>query len=464
MTGAGEKKVFVVGDIMLDHYIFTETNRLSPESPYPVYSELYEDIRLGGAANVANNICELVKSVTLLGSVGVDVEAKKIKKLLKKRMINHFLKELVEYKTCLKKRYFCQNFQVFRTDREEKTTPISIDFIFKKLASMIAENDIFVLSDYDKGSLDNSKQIIGELTKMGCMSIVDPKRKDFDFYKGAFLITPNEQEFEAASGNFSNISQLKSNAKKLMYEHQIKNVLVTRGSKGMVLINEKKELIEFKADSKDVFDVTGAGDTVVAIIASMLAKGYDLERAVECANRGAGMVVGKIGTSTIDSRDILPESCNKVCSVNDFSDVYKVLKNKKLKIVMTNGCFDILHSGHIKCLEEASKLGQRLVVLLNSDSSVRRNKGKDRPINKFSDRLKVIQALSFVDFILPLEDETPQKIYKKFTPDILVKGGDYTIDEVIGGKEVISKGGNVRIIKLLEGVSTTELIKKIKDN
>lgn len=461
--------VLVIGDVVLDKYIHGNVSRVSPEAPVPVLKPQSEEMRLGGAANVASNVSSLGSKVFLQGVVGKDDNAKELKALAKdKKIKSSFVVSLSP--TISKLRLLASKQQLIRIDSEEefseqdwKSTKINFN---KNISSTKAT--ALIISDYGKGTLKDIPYLIKEAKKKGVFVLVDPKGQDFSKYKGASIITPNYSEFVTAVGKVSSDSDLTKKAKKLLSDLKLQALLITRGSEGMTLIQKNKSGIkrdDFPTEAQDVFDVSGAGDTVIASLASAISSGFDLANSVKLANIAAGIVVGKSGTAT----PTLSELKNSFYSQDNLSkaEVKKLCQQSQkdsMKVVFTNGCFDVLHAGHVTYLQAAKKLGDKLVVGLNSDSSVKKLKGKERPINSLEERMTILKALGCVDWVVPFTEETPLNLIKYLKPNVLVKGADYKTEDIVGSNFVLKNKGEVKTIPLVEGLSTTKKIQKIKND
>ena len=461
--------VLVIGDVVLDKYIHGNVSRVSPEAPVPVLKPQSEEVRLGGAANVASNVSSLGSKVFLQGVVGKDDNAKELKALAKdKKIKSSFVASLSP--TISKLRLLASKQQLIRIDSEEefsdqdwKSTKINFN---KNISSTKAT--ALIISDYGKGTLKDIPYLIKEAKKKGVFVLVDPKGQDFSKYKGASIITPNYSEFVTAVGKVSSDSDLTKKAKKLLSDLKLQALLITRGSEGMTLIQKNKSGIkrdDFPTEAQDVFDVSGAGDTVIASLASAISSGFDLANSVKLANIAAGIVVGKSGTAT----PTLSELKNSFYSQDNLSkaEVKKLCQQSQkdsMKVVFTNGCFDVLHAGHVTYLQAAKKLGDKLVVGLNSDSSVKKLKGKQRPINSLEERMTILKALGCVDWVVPFTEETPLNLIKYLKPNVLVKGADYKTEDIVGSNFVLKNKGEVKTIPLVEGLSTTKKIQKIKND
>ena len=460
--------VLVIGDIILDKYIYGSVDRVSPESPVPVLRPESEESRLGGAANVASNISSLGSKVSLQGVIGRDEAAEGLKALLKEKKVKGFF-STSSLPTISKLRLLASRHQLLRIDVEEK---FSIEdwsktkALFSKIISS-TKATVIVVSDYDKGTLRDIPFLIKQAAKKNIYTLIDPKGNDFSKYEGANIITPNYLEFSNAVGGVLSESDLTLKAKNLIEDLKLEALLITRGAEGMTLVEKQKDKMirtDFSTLAQEVFDVSGAGDTVIASLAASIASGFNLSDSVRISNVAAGIVVGKSGTATPRLSEL--EASFKTNS-DSFSKaqlklICKEAKEDSLKVVFTNGCFDILHAGHLSYLEAAKELGDKLIVGINNDSSVSKLKGKGRPINPLEERMALIQALKCVDYVVSFSEDTPLKLIEFLKPNVLVKGADYKIKDIVGSESVIKDGGEVRTIPLVKGLSSSRKIQKIK--
>ena len=459
--------VVVIGDIILDRYISGSVDRVSPEAPVPVLRPSTEEIRLGGAANVALNLSSLGAKATLIGVTGKDQPSKQIKELLKQNNIKSSITQS-KLPTISKLRLLAAQQQLIRIDNEEEFLDedwISSLSSYKKQISL-NKNKVLIISDYGKGTLKNIPILIREAKKLNKIILIDPKGDDFTKYKSANIITPNFSEFQRVVGSIKNETDLTKKGKELIKFLKLDALLITRGSEGMTLLETLSGKImrsDFPTEAKDVFDVSGAGDTVIASIGAGLAGNFSLSDSIKLANIAAGIVVGKSGTATVSQSEIDPllNRAESFLSIDEVKSYSQVLRQNNKKIVFTNGCFDILHAGHVEYLEAAKSLGDELIVGINSDDSVKALKGKGRPINKLTHRVKVLGSLKCVDKVVVFGDTTPIKLIKAIKPNVLVKGGDYKVKEIVGYQAVTKNGGSVVTIPLVEGLSTTNIISKM---
>ncbi|GJH43550.1 bifunctional D-glycero-beta-D-manno-heptose-7-phosphate kinase/D-glycero-beta-D-manno-heptose 1-phosphate adenylyltransferase HldE [Pasteurella canis] len=463
-----QAKVLVLGDVMLDRYWFGATNRISPEAPVPVVRVQDHEERAGGAANVAMNIASLNVPVQLLGLTGQDEAGAALIRLLTQQRIDCDFVQLGTHPTITKLRILSRHQQLLRLDFEEDFRNVVSEALLEKLASSVQDYGALVLSDYGKGTLNQVQKMIQIARQANIPVLIDPKGTDFERYRGATLLTPNMSEFEAVVGACHSEDEIIEKGLKLIADFELTALLVTRSEKGMTLLRPDQPAFHLATEAKEVFDVTGAGDTVISVLATALADGRTFEEACYLANVAAGIVVGKLGTSTVSTVELENAIHGRsntgfgIMSETELKAVVAQAKARGEKIVMTNGCFDILHPGHVSYLENARKLGDRLIVAVNSDDSVKRLKGETRPINDLQARMAVLAGLSSVDWLVEFKEDTPQRLISEVLPDLLVKGGDYKPEEIAGSKEVWANGGDVKVLNFENGCSTTNVITKIK--
>lgn len=464
-----ESKVLIVGDIMIDSYWYGNASRISPEAPVPVVNIHKKEMKLGGAANVASNCAELKCETFLLGITGDDIESDYIEKLLKKKKIKFRINHSKEIKTIQKNRILVTNQQLMRIDIEDLKPYFEHQYLINNYSEILKQSNVVLFSDYKKGTLLKIVDMISLALANKKKIVVDPKGKDFNKYKGASIITPNFSEFEAVVGRCDSEKDIERKGWDLLTKLDLEALLITRSDKGMTLFERNHSVLNLPTKAKEVYDVTGAGDTVVACIAAALGSKINYRDAISISNIAAGIVVGKIGASSVTPEEIQinSDSFNNefkkgIFTEKEILDIRKYSKLENKKIVMTNGCFDLLHPGHIDYLERAKKLGDILIVAVNTDDSVKRLKGKNRPINDINFRMTMLASLSCVDFVFSFQEDTPERIYSELLPDILAKGGDYLPNEVVGGNEVKKNGGEVVILDYLKGLSTSNIIEKIK--
>jgi D-beta-D-heptose 7-phosphate kinase/D-beta-D-heptose 1-phosphate adenosyltransferase len=467
-----DANVLVVGDIMLDQYFVGSTTRISPEAPVPIVKVEKEYAVLGGAANVANNISCLGGKTTLMGFSGSDPKALLLEEKLSASNIHA---ELVSthLPTIVKLRILSQHQQLIRLDFEKNYDTADHFALLQKMKSYLNEHPAIktiLFSDYAKGCLKDVQSLIQLAKSHKIRTLIDPKGNDFSKYRGAYLITPNYAEFTAVMGPCANEEEIVSKGKKLLKEYDIQNLLITRGEHGMMLIDELGEVTYEKTLAKEVFDVTGAGDTVIAVLGLSLAAKHPLKVAMHLSNVAAGIVVGKIGTTTVSPKefhDALHPNEKKNLQTGIFSretlkEVVLSAKNQGESIVFTNGCFDLLHLGHVEYLKQAKALGDRLIVAINSDTSIQKLKGQSRPVLPQAERSALLAELSCVDWVVIFDEDTPESLLELLKPDILVKGGDYQESEIVGHEIVKGYGGKVLPLAFIPGRSTTQIIEKIK--
>ena len=463
----GKGRTLVVGDLMLDRYWHGDTHEISPEAPVPVIKVREIEERPGGAANVALNIASLGAGTALVGFVGIDPAAVSLRARLETAGVNCAFIALPAFPTITKLRVISRNQQLLRADFESPPEPGG-DLILAEAEAHLAAADMVVLSDYDKGVLDDPQPLIAAARKRGKPVLVDPKFKEFGRYAGAMLIKPNLRELEAAIGRWRSEAEMYEKCQQLLGRHQFEALLVTRGEQGMTLMRRGEKEVHLPARSREVFDVTGAGDTAIAVLAASLAAGEPLLDAVALANIAGGMVVTHAGTAAITSAELRREVADDaeigrgVLSESQLLLAVEAARFKGERIVFTNGCFDLLHAGHVDYLAEAAGLGDRLIVALNDDESVTRLKGAGRPINQLERRQIVIAGLESVDWVTSFADDTPERLLELIRPEVLVKGGDYSVDQVVGGAFVSGYGGEVRVLKYVEDDSTTALVERIR--
>lgn len=462
-----DTRILVVGDMMLDEYLEGQVNRISPEAPVPVHLVTKRTLRAGGAANTALNIARTHGHVSLASVVGNDEAGRSLLGLLENVDTSLVLKHDA-LETIKKTRITSGQQQIVRVDWEKPRvhTPSVYDELLEKIAAVSSWSAILI-SDYGKGLLDAYfvKRLISLAKSRNIPVAVDPKGTDYTKYQGATIVTPNKRECCEALGiavdsNFDPAVAAPQLAKKFT----IDNVLVTLGAQGMYLFESKPARgLHLRAEARDVFDVSGAGDTVAAITTLAMGSGLALADAVNLANKAAAVVVGKWGTHAITLQELQAAiqgtgSASKIFSLSRFQKQSLLRK----PIVFTNGCFDILHAGHVEYLERARSLGACLVVGVNDDESVKRLKGPSRPINPLEQRARVLAALACVDLVIPFSEDTPLQLITTLNPNILVKGADYKVEEIVGADYVLKSGGRVETIVLVEGVSTTAIIAKMK--
>ena len=463
--------ILVIGDLMIDHYLWGSCERISPEAPVPVVDIKSESTVLGGAGNVINNLVSLGAEVGVLSVVGNDSVANELKYILDETGARSYLTEQAGRKTSKKSRLMAAKSQIVRYDHESKND-ISFDSVkkvFSKFQEIINGYDIILLSDYGKGVLTNTltKEIIEYAAKYDKKVLVDPKGSDYSKYKGAYLLTPNKKEAQIASGiEIDSSDTLEFALKRLKDIAALTYSVITLSEDGIAILKDNS-VIQKPTVAREVYDVTGAGDTVLASLGFALCLQDDIEIAVEFANLAAGVVVGKLGSATVSLDEIedYKSSISKssielhIKTQDEIESLTNRLALKNKKIVFTNGCFDILHKGHVSYLNVAKSFGDVLIVGLNSDASVRALKGENRPVNEESDRAYMLSALESVDYVVVFNEDTPYELIKKIKPHTLVKGADYE-GKIVVGSDIAKE---TRLVEFVEGKSTTKLIEKIKN-
>lgn len=464
--------ILVIGDLMIDHYLWGSCERISPEAPVQVVDISKETTVLGGAGNVVNNLNALGATVSVSSVIGDDSNGEELINMLKS--IDVDTKNIViqnDRKTSKKSRVIAVSQQILRYDKESKNaiSSSSVEKIINTLSGNISNYDVVILSDYGKGVLTEElcQSIIKLAKEENVKVLVDPKGSDFSKYKGAYLLTPNKKEAILATGiEINDKVSLKSALIKLKAECDLGLSLITLSEDGIATYDSEVKV--FPTVAKEVFDVTGAGDTVIASIAFALSAEKNIEDTAAFANLAAGVVVGKIGsaTVTIDEIEEYEATLHKSTSdahIKTFEEIEATVNRYRLngkKVVFTNGCFDILHVGHVKYLQVAKSFGDILIVGLNSDESVSRLKGPTRPVNIAEDRAYLLAALEAVDFVVPFGEDTPYNLIKMIKPNVLVKGGDYEGKTVIGTEFA----GELKLVDFVDGKSTTKTIEKIQGN
>jgi D-beta-D-heptose 7-phosphate kinase/D-beta-D-heptose 1-phosphate adenosyltransferase len=473
--GAPPPRVLVVGDLMLDRYLWGEVERISPEAPVPVVHVTRQTERLGGTANVAANLAGLGVEVTVAGHIGRDAEGGRLEEMLELAGIRPVLVRSASRITTTKTRVIGGHQQMLRLDQEEPG-PYASD-LSRALAQGVLQvledwrPGVVILSDYAKGTLDEHvcRTVIEAGRARGIPVLVDPKGRDYGKYRGATALTPNQKEAADACGvPARDVEAVLQAAEALRRRLGLEFMPVTRGEHGIALLSAAG-IAHLPATAKQVYDVSGAGDTVIATLATGLLAGLEVEECCRLANLAAGIVVGKVGTIPVSREELLHEiewldssaQGDKICTVADLRVRLAVWRGKGERIVFTNGCFDLLHAGHVTYLETARALGDRLIVGLNTDRSVRALKGPSRPVIHEEDRARVMAALESVDAVVLFDEETPIELIRAVRPDVLVKGDDYTEEQVVGGAEVKSWGGRVALIPVMPGRSTSGIIARL---
>ncbi len=465
-----QARVLVAGDLMLDRYWHGATSRISPEAPVPVVHINQDEIRAGGAGNVALNIAALGGKVALLGFTGDDPAAEQLSDILKQKGVLCLFQKTPDSPTITKLRVISRHQQLLRMDFESGFHHIDSEALLHLYHAELTQSNVVVLSDYGKGTLHSVQHFIHLAKQLHKTVLIDPKGADFTIYRGADLITPNLGEFETIVGKCPDQIALVERGLNLLSELQLQALLITRGEHGMTLLQRGQEPLHLPSHAREVYDVTGAGDTVISVLAAGLAARAGWVEATQLANIAAGLVVAKLGSATVSAEELETALYSTrarhkgVCTLPELSLLRRAARQNGEKIVLTNGCFDILHPGHIRYLQQAKALGDRLIVLVNSDESVQRLKGPQRPVNPLPQRMEMLAALECVDWVAPFSGDTPAAEIGDILPDILVKGGDYTdISQIAGHDSVLANGGEVKILSFVAGHSTTNLIEIIKN-
>ncbi|WP_136064978.1 bifunctional D-glycero-beta-D-manno-heptose-7-phosphate kinase/D-glycero-beta-D-manno-heptose 1-phosphate adenylyltransferase HldE [Modicisalibacter radicis] len=469
LTALERARLLVVGDVMLDRYWHGGTSRISPEAPVPVVRVDESEDRPGGAANVALNVAALGGRVALAGLVGDDDNAGLLTTRLEDSDVSTHFQRSAEIPTITKLRVMSRSQQLIRLDFEDSLAGIDTGEMLDRVEAALPDNDLVILSDYGKGTLSRVEELIALIRASGKRVLVDPKGSDFRRYRGASVITPNLGEFEAVVGVCRDDAELAAKGERLRAELALEALLITRSERGMTLIREGHAPLHLPTHAREVFDVTGAGDTVIGVLGLALAAGHGYPESVTLANLAAGLVVAKPGTATLSVAELYTAlHGDKLAEFGAIDaatlvEAVRAAQARGERVVMTNGCFDILHAGHVAYLEQARRLGDRLIVAVNDDASVARLKGPRRPINTLARRMQVLASLSAVDWVVAFGEETPARLIEAVLPDVLVKGGDYRPEEIAGGEAVIANGGEVRVLGFEDGVSTTAMIATILD-
>ena len=463
-------KILVVGDLIVDHYLWGSCERVSPEAPVQIVNIDNESTLLGGAGNVINNLSTLGAKVDVVSVIGECEASKEIKKLLSEIKIDtQYLITQKDRITSKKSRIIATNQHVVRYDREI-TDEISIEsqeYIIDIFSTIVNNYDVILMSDYGKGVLTNNltQSLITIANTNSKKLLVDPKGLDYSKYKGAYLLTPNKKEAsEATRVDIKDEDSLSKAIKNLKAQCNLAVSIITLSDQGIAVFDSKLRI--HPTTTREVFDVTGAGDTILSALGFALSCNIKIDEAIKFANLAAGVTVGKIGSATTTINEIIEHESslkqsngnNHIKTFDEISSIVGELKNKKKKIVFTNGCFDILHIGHIKYLEKAKSFGDTLIIGLNSDDSIRRLKGENRPINIQNDRAYILGSLEVVDYLVIFDEDTPLELIKLIEPDVLVKGGDYE-GQVVVGQDIAKE---LKLVHFIEGKSTTKTIGKIK--
>jgi D-beta-D-heptose 7-phosphate kinase/D-beta-D-heptose 1-phosphate adenosyltransferase len=468
-------RVLVLGDVMLDRFVYGTVERISPEAPIPVMNVERTADMLGGAANVARNVATLGGQAILVGVVGEDVTADNMRSQL--ALIPTIQAHLVSdpsRPTTIKTRHIADRQQILRSDVESKAplNDTAAEAVLAQFKSDLATASVVIISDYAKGVLTETvtAEAISAARAAGKIVLVDPKAKSFLKYRGASVLTPNRHELEIACGHeCSSDEQVLAGAREILGQAGCAAVVVTRGKAGMSVVEHNGHAEHIRTVAKEVYDVSGAGDTAVATMGLGLAGGADITQVVRLANAAAGVVVGKYGTATVTAGEVIAKlgladegpNPSKYFSLDSVQQLVARWREAGLRIAFTNGCFDLLHPGHLSLLGQAKKSADRLVVGLNSDLSVRRLKGPNRPVQGEVARATVLASLKSVDAVVIFGEDTPLELIDALAPDVLVKGADYTVDTVVGADLVQQRGGKVLLVELVPAQSTTNTIQRM---
>lgn len=463
----GSASILVIGDVMLDRYWFGDTSRISPEAPVPIVKIDSTDNRPGGAGNVALNIAALGANSILLGITGDDEGGIMLAQQLSAARITHDLCQISSLSTIIKLRVISRHQQLLRMDFEKKIVHDQKETLVQRFQKHLPKANLVILSDYGKGTLSDPQIFIQLAKKANVPVLVDPKGNNFSIYQHANILTPNFKEFEAVVGHCSNEQEIIDKGRALLKQYDIETLLVTRGEHGMTLINEETAL-HLPAYAREVLDVTGAGDTVISTLGTAVAAGMNLSEATSLANLAASLAVAKLGAAIVSPPELnvaLTGKTSFTSGIVNEEQLHRAISEARAqgkRIVFTNGCFDVIHAGHVTCLQEAKQLGDYLVVAVNTDASIQKLKGKGRPVNHLEHRMTVLAGLGVVDWVVPFADDTPERLLQLLQPDVLVKGGEYRVDQVVGADIVRAYGGEIRIIgdKIS---SSTDIINRIID-
>ncbi len=467
-------RALVVGDLMLDEYLWGKAERISPEAPVQVVDVRRDDLRLGGAGNVLNNLVTLGCDVHVVSVLGNDNDGLLLRRLLEDKgiRVDGIVSEQGRI-TSRKTRVLASNQQMLRIDREsrESVSPAVVEKLAHYVAEVADGFGVILLSDYQKGVL--TEELLQKIIAIGkdkkVPVVVDPKGDDYGKYRGATLLTPNRKEAQVASKiAITDDASLRNAGRSLRETLELEALVLTRSEEGMSLFLDDGRELHLPTEAREVYDVSGAGDTVLSVVGVGLAAGLSVEQAATVANLAAGVVVGKVGTSTVSPEEILaaageqhPDTDLKIKSREVVRGLLERERQRGRRIVFTNGCFDLLHVGHVKYLQAARRLGDLLVLGLNSDASIRRLKGPKRPLIGENERAHILAALDCIDYVILFDEDTPMELIDAVRPQVLVKGGDYTPEGVVGKDLVESYGGRVELIQFVDGKSTTNIIEQV---
>jgi D-beta-D-heptose 7-phosphate kinase/D-beta-D-heptose 1-phosphate adenosyltransferase len=469
-------RLLVVGDLMIDEYVWGDVDRISPEAPVQVVAVKNEEYTLGGSGNVVNNLMALGAGVSVMGVTGTGSDGKLL--LNKLKGLGADTRGLIQEpvrRTTKKTRIIANHQQVLRIDREtsKEISSQTFKFITELAEEIIPEMDVVLISDYDKGLI--TRPLIARLVETAKSAsktiIADPKGLDFSKYSGVSLLTPNRKEASLASGvKIVDGQTLAAAGKNLLKKSGIEKLLITCGKDGMVLFEADRKPFKMSTKAREVYDVSGAGDTVVAVLGLGLASGLSVKKAVSLANTAAGIVVGKVGTAPVTKNELFQalkqtpdDTVAKHKSLGELSELCRKLKMDRKQIVLTNGCFDLLHAGHINLFSASKKLGDVLIVAIDDDDSITRLKGSGRPVINAAERVRILGALDNVDYVVVFANKDLYKVIESIRPNVLTKGSNYKSEQVLGRKIVESYGGRVELIPITEEISSTQIINNIKN-
>ncbi|MBW2603637.1 MAG: D-glycero-beta-D-manno-heptose-7-phosphate kinase [Deltaproteobacteria bacterium] len=468
-------RLLVVGDLMLDEYLWGEVDRISPEAPVQVVSIQKEDFTLGGAGNVVNNAVALGAKVSTVGVIGTGLNGQLLLKRFNELGVDTAgIIQEPHRATTQKTRIIAANQHVLRIDRETKQdiSGPTLEKIIRLIEDKMPNIDVVLISDYGKGLITQSllAKVTASAKKHKKMIIVDPKGLDFSKYSGVSLLTPNKKEAALASGvEINDESSLEKAANKILENISIDNLLITCGKDGMVLFEKNRKPFRVRAEARQVFDVSGAGDTVLAVFGLAVASGASIHDSTAAANTAAGIVVGKVGTATVSKQELasaLKSNDNglpfKYKDLSELPALVEDLKKKGKRLVLTNGCFDLLHAGHIMLFSASKQLGDILIVAIDDDESVKVLKGSERPVIHAKERVRILSALDAVDYVVIFSSRELIKLIEIIQPDVLTKGSDYTTKQVFGRERVEALGGKVILIPVTENISSSRIIDTIK--
>lgn len=464
---AANARILVVGDVMLDCYVIGKVSRISPEAPVPVLRVAKDEIRPGGAANVAANIAAMGGSCCLLSIVGRDRASDDLADLVRSYGAEVAFISEESIQTTKKTRITSGAQQIVRVDREDEVPAEALQRLWTRYCDIVKSVDIVVFSDYGKGVLRNIKAMIAHARTLGKLTLVDPKIGTPDLYRGADIIKPNASEFALLFGETHSEEDMLARARSAIEDYGFGSMVLTRGPEGALVVSASGEMLRIPTQAREVFDVSGAGDTMISAIAVALTRGHSVPDAVLYGNLAASVAVSRLGTYVVTASEIerAENAVSAFSKLPGLPELVRILDQERRheqKIVFTNGCFDVLHPGHVRYLEAARALGDLLVVGLNSDASVRGLKGETRPVNTYKDRAEVLAGLSSVSFVVEFDAPTPIDLITQVRPDVLVKGGDYEIEKIVGYDFVTSYGGKVVTVSFHQGFSSTNVISRMK--